>query len=46
VESEADDAVAVPVYLVPLYNLDDPKHDVVAPLFRFRPIRPVALSVL
>jgi DNA topoisomerase VI subunit B len=42
VENEADETVAVSVYLVPLYNLDDPKHDVVGPLFRFRPIVPMA----
>ena len=32
---------AFPLYLVPLYNLDDPQHDICHPLFTFRPIFPV-----
>lgn len=32
---------AVPLYIVPLYNLDDPAHDICHPLFTFRPIVPV-----
>lgn len=32
---------AVPLYIVPLYNLDDPQHDIQHPLFTFRPIVPV-----
>jgi DNA topoisomerase VI subunit B len=33
-------AAAVPLYIVPLYNLDDPAHDIQHPLFTFRPIVP------
>ena len=47
-ESEQADAdlvakaeAAVPLYIVPLYNLDDPTHDIRHPLFSFRPIVPV-----
>ena len=32
---------AVPLYIVPLYNLDDPTHDFHHALFTFRPIVPV-----
>jgi len=32
---------AVPLYIVPLYNLDDSSHDFHHPLFTFRPIVPV-----
>lgn len=30
----------VPLYLIPLFNLDDATHDVVHPVFTFRPIVP------
>jgi len=33
----------VPVFLVPLYNFDDPTHDIIHPLFTFRPIKPVKI---
>jgi hypothetical protein len=33
---------AFPLFLVPLYNLDDPQNDICHPLFTFRPIFPVA----
>ena len=32
---------ALPLYIVPLYNLDDSSHDIHHPLFTFRPIVPV-----
>jgi DNA topoisomerase-6 subunit B len=32
----------VPLFLVPLYNLNDPQHDVCHALFTFRPIYPLA----
>jgi DNA topoisomerase VI subunit B len=32
---------AVPLYLVPLFNLDDSSHDIIHPLFTFRPIVPL-----
>ena len=32
---------AVPLFIVPLYNFDDPTHDIRDPLFTFRPIVPV-----
>jgi DNA topoisomerase VI subunit B len=31
---------AVPVFIVPVYNLNDPTHDIDHPLFTFRPILP------
>lgn len=34
----------VPVYLVPLYNFDDSRHDIEGELFSFRPIHPIAIS--
>lgn len=42
-QQEADDgaAAAVPVFLIPLYNLDDARHDIRNSLFTFRPIQPV-----
>jgi DNA topoisomerase-6 subunit B len=33
---------AFPLFMVPLYNLDDPQHDICHPLFTFRPIFPVS----
>lgn len=33
-------ASAVPLFIIPLYNLDDPSHDIQHPLFTFRPIIP------
>ncbi|KAL7574224.1 hypothetical protein ACA910_012481 [Epithemia clementina (nom. ined.)] len=33
--------VSKPLYLVPLYNMDDPSHDIKHPFFTFRPIKPV-----
>jgi DNA topoisomerase-6 subunit B len=33
---------AFPLFLVPLYNLDDPQHDICHPLFTFRPILPIS----
>jgi len=35
---------AVPLFIVPLYNFDDPTHDVHHPLFTFRPIVPVPVE--
>jgi len=37
---------AQPVFLVPLYNLDDPSNDIVTPLFTFRPLAPVPRIVV
>lgn len=34
---------AIPLFIVPLYNFDDPAHDIFDPLFTFRPIFPVPL---
>jgi hypothetical protein len=31
------------VYIVPLYNFDDSRHDVRHPLFTFRPILPLPI---
>jgi DNA topoisomerase VI subunit B len=31
---------AVPLYIIPLFNFDDATHDIVHPLFTFRPIIP------
>ena len=43
--AKAKNAVAslpiVPIYLVPLFNFDDTSHDVIYPLFTFRPIVPL-----
>jgi DNA topoisomerase VI subunit B len=39
-ETVATSAAAVPLYIIPLYNLDDPSHDIQTPLFTFRPILP------
>jgi DNA topoisomerase VI subunit B len=36
-------APPVPVYIVPLYNFDDSRHDVRHPLFTFRPILPLPI---
>ena len=33
----------VPVFIVPLYNLNNGRHDVCGPLFTFRPLNPVRL---
>jgi DNA topoisomerase VI subunit B len=33
----------VPLYIVPLYNFDDSRHDVCHPLFTFRPILPLSI---
>lgn len=38
-------AAAVPLYIVPLYNLDDPSHDIQHPLFTFRPIVPFKVAM-
>ena len=32
---------AIPIYLIPLYNLDDPSNDIEHELFTFRPILPI-----
>lgn len=34
-------AASVPLYIIPLYNLDDPSHDIETPHFTFRPIQPM-----
>ncbi|GAX26654.1 hypothetical protein FisN_2Hh411 [Fistulifera solaris] len=36
---------ATPLFLVPLYNLDDPQYDVHDVLFTFRPIQPILNAV-
>ena len=36
----------VPLFLVPLYNLDDTQHDFSHPLFTFRPIQPIPRVVV
>jgi DNA topoisomerase-6 subunit B len=36
----------VPIYIVPLYNLDDAQHDVVGSFFTFRPLCPIHIVPL
>jgi hypothetical protein len=40
VELVAASTASVPLYIIPLSNLDDPSHDIQTPLFTFRPILP------
>ena len=37
---------AVPLYIIPLFNLDDATHDVIHPLFTFRPIVPLTSTTI